>query len=135
MAENTFHCTVVTPEQELLDQEVRHVTLPAWDGQIGVLPHRAPLLAKLGYGELQLDVPGGGHERYFIGGGFVQMKNDRLTILTDEAIPADQINREEAEAALKEALAHRAIATGDVEQRQRETDRARGMLAMAKPSH
>ena len=130
MAENTFHCTVVTPEQELLEQEVRHVSIPAWDGKVGILPHRAPLLAKLGYGALELDRADGQTDRYFIGGGFVQMKGDRLTVLTDEAKAVDQINREEAEAALKEALARRATTPTEVEQRDRETDRARGLLSL-----
>ncbi|MFW6061026.1 MAG: ATP synthase F1 subunit epsilon [Phycisphaeraceae bacterium] len=132
MAESTFRCTVVTPEQQLLEQEVRHVSVPAWDGKVGILPHRAPLLAKLGYGELELDLSGGESERYFIGGGFVQMKDDRLTVLTDEATPADQIDRKEAEAALKEALARRAISPDEVAQRDRDTARARGMLAAVK---
>lgn len=134
MAESTFRCTVVTPEQELLDEEVRHVSIPAWDGKVGILSHRAPLLAKLGYGELELDKAGaaGQGERYFIGGGFVQMKDDRLTVITDEAKPVDQIDREEAEASLKEALARRAVSPDEVAQRDRDTARARGMLAMVK---
>lgn len=132
MAEETFRCTIVTPEQELLEQEVRHVSVPAWDGHVGVLAGRAPLLAKLGYGELRLDVPQGDHHRYFVGGGFVQMKGDRLTILTDEVKPVEELNRDEAEAALKAALARRALAPEEVDQRDRDIRRARGMMAVAR---
>lgn len=132
MAEDTFRCAVVTPEQELLEQEVRHVSVPAWDGQVGVLPGRAPLLAKLGYGELRLDGPKGERDRYFIGGGFVEMNEGRLTILTDEIVPANELDREEAEAALKAAIARRAIAPDEVDQRDRDMRRARGMLGVAR---
>ena len=130
-----FTCTVVTPEQSLLEQEVKHVSIPAWDGRLGVLPDRAPLLAKLGYGPLELELADGGTQRYFVGGGFVQMKGDKLTLLTDEAKPIDQLDAEEAEAALKEALAQRAVSDEAVDKRERETDRARAMVAAAKGRH
>ena len=127
-----FTCTVVTPEQSLLEEDVKHVSIPAWDGRMGVLPQRAPLLAKLGYGPLELELAGGGKQRYFVGGGFVQMKGERLTLLTDEAKPVDQIDAEEAEAALKEAQALRGITADEVAKRDRDTERARAMVAVAK---
>jgi len=78
-----FHCTVVTPEQQIADEECAQVVFPAYDGQIGILTNRAPLLAKLGKGELRLQPAAGGTERRFqISGGVAQMKDNRLTILT-----------------------------------------------------
>jgi len=127
-----FTCTVVTPEQSLLEEDVKHVSIPAWDGRMGVLPRRAPLLAKLGYGPLELELAGGGKQRYFVGGGFVQMKGERLTLLTDEAKPVEQIDAAEAEAALKEAQALRGITADEVAKRDRDTERARAMVAVAK---
>ena len=52
----SFQCTVVTPEQQVLDETVTQAILPAHDGQIGILTDRAPLLVKLGVGPLRLDV-------------------------------------------------------------------------------
>ncbi|MEX0744401.1 MAG: ATP synthase F1 subunit epsilon [Phycisphaeraceae bacterium] len=125
-----FHCTLVTPEEQLFDEAVAHVTVPAWDGQIGLLAHRAPMLVKLGYGGLRLDLADGTSKTYFVGGGFAQMKNDQLVILTDEAKPADAINAKEAKAALNEALALRAIGDESAARRDRDLARARGMIAV-----
>ncbi|MEX0655033.1 MAG: ATP synthase F1 subunit epsilon [Phycisphaeraceae bacterium] len=127
----SFHCTLVTPEEQVFDEPVAHVTVPAWDGEVGLLWHRAPMLVKLGYGPLRLDLAGGQSRTYFVGGGFAQMKDDRLTLLTDEATPADQIDLKEAQAALNEALALRAIGAESASKRDRDLARARGMIAVA----
>jgi F-type H+-transporting ATPase subunit epsilon len=133
MPENatTFHCTIVTPEQQLLDESISYASIPAWDGQLGLLDRRAPMLVKLGYGRLRLQMSDGSRRDYFVGGGFVQMKHDRLTILTDEARARDQIDAEEARAALKEAQARRAAGEEEIARREREESRARAMLELA----
>src|SRR4029079_7388412 len=82
----TFHCTVITPERPVLEREATFVAFPAFDGEMGVLPHRAPLLAKLGAGELRVESPAG-DAAFFINGGFAQMVDDKLTLLTEEAMP------------------------------------------------
>lgn len=126
-----FRVTLVTPEAQILDEQVTHASIPAWDGRIGVLHLRAPLLAKLGYGPLKLDLAAGGSKSFFIGGGFAQVKNDVLTILTDEATPAEDVNAEEATASLKEAQARRAISEPEVDRRERDLSRARALVAMS----
>ena len=127
-----FQCTVVTPEQQVIDEQVTQAIVPAHDGQVGILTGRAPLLVKLGVGELRLDAAAGGQSRrFFIEGGIAQMKDDRLTILTDEAIPAAEISADEARAALAEASAQPAIDPVAVEQRDRRMQRARAMQQIA----
>ena len=84
----TFHAALVTPEAQLLDCEVTAVQIPAHDGLLGLLNHRAPLLTKLGVGILTLESPGSAPQRFLIAGGYAQMKDNVLTILTDEATPA-----------------------------------------------
>src|SRR5881275_1057090 len=79
-----FRCVVVTPEQQALDESVTQVILPAHDGQIGILTGRAPLLVKLSVGPLRVDLAGGQQKTFFIDGGIGQMKDNLLTILTDE---------------------------------------------------
>jgi F-type H+-transporting ATPase subunit epsilon len=127
----SFQCTVVTPEQQVLDEQVTQAVVPAHDGQVGILTGRAPLLIKLGVGELRLDVAGGQSRAFLIDGGVAQMKDNRLTILTDDAIPAAEIDAEEARAAVAEATAQRITDSESFQQRQHRLRRARAMQQMA----
>ena len=70
-----LRCIVVTPERTVLDREAWFVALPLYDGELGVAPGRSPMIGRLGYGELRLE-SGGGVERYYIEGGFVEVLND-----------------------------------------------------------
>ncbi|MEI8195859.1 MAG: F0F1 ATP synthase subunit epsilon [Phycisphaerae bacterium] len=87
----TFRAAVISPEAQLLDTDVTQVVIPAHDGMVGLLTHRAPLLTRLGVGILRLDLPDGTGSRFLITGGYAQMRDNVLTILTDEALPADQV--------------------------------------------
>lgn len=88
MSENAkaFHAAVVTPESMVIETEVTSVKFPAHDGLVGVLVHRAPMLTKLGSGPLTLVTTSGDDKVYQIRGGYAQMKDNVLTILTDDAI-------------------------------------------------
>jgi F-type H+-transporting ATPase subunit epsilon len=97
MADRTLKLSVVTPEKSLFDEEAEAVTVPAWDGEIGILPGHARLLAKLGLGELRMTLVGGRAEALFIEGGFVQVADDRVTVLTDSACHLQDIDVNEAE--------------------------------------
>ncbi len=127
----SIHTTIVTPEEAVLDTRASYVSIPAHDGQVGIAPRRAPLLAKLGFGSLRIEGEGGERE-FFIGGGFAQVLDDELTILTDEAVPVEEINKVEAQAALDEALAYKGTGEAEVRQRRRDMERARAMLRAAK---
>ena len=126
-----FQCTVVTPEQQVIDEQITQAIVPAHDGQVGILTDRAPLLVKLGVGELRLDVAGGQRRTFLIDGGVAQMKDNRLTILTDDAVPAAEINAEEARAAVAEATAQRVTDAESFQQRQHRLRRARAMQQIA----
>ena len=80
-----FRCTVVTPEKQAFEASITQAIVPAHDGLIGILTHRAPLLVKLGIGPLRLDLPDGKKTHFLIDGGVAQMKDDKLTILTEAA--------------------------------------------------
>ncbi len=99
---DTFHCSVITPERAVLEADATFVAFPAHDGEVGVLRNRAPLLYKLGAGELRVETPEGKH-RLFVDGGFAQMVENRLTILTEQAKRVEEIDRAAAERALAEA--------------------------------
>ena len=128
----TFRCNLVTPERQVLDEEVTYASIPAWDGQIGLMHQRAPLLAKLGNGELKLELPGGTTQRFFIGGGFAQMKNDKLSVVTTEAIPEDQITQALVDTARKDADGQVARTDEDVDRRETAMRRARVLGTLAK---
>lgn len=100
-----FQCVVVTPEQQVLDEQVTQAILPAHDGQVGILTGRAPLLLGLGAGPLHIDVVGGGRRTYFIDGGVAQMKDNHLTVLTQEATEPNEIDAAASRAELADATA------------------------------
>ena len=80
-----FECSLVTPEQALFEGTVTYANLPAHDGQLGVQKGHAPLLVQLGTGELDMTLPGGAHRKFDLSGGFAQVLNDRLTLLSESA--------------------------------------------------
>jgi F-type H+-transporting ATPase subunit epsilon len=121
-----FKCVVVTPEQQVLDESCSQVILPAFDGEIGILTDRAPLLAKLGVGVMRVDIQGGQKRSYFIDGGIAQMKDNKLTVLTGEAKLPNELDAETARAEYNEALARKI--TDDKSFQERERALARGRV-------
>ena len=97
-----LHCVVVTPERMLLDEAADFVALPMYDGELGVLPGRAPLIGRLGYGELRIR-RAGQTQRFFVDGGFAQVRGNVVTVLTSRALRAEDINRTAVQQALEEA--------------------------------
>ena len=128
---NTFQCTVVTPSAAVLDQPVTYASVPAWDGLIGIAPGRAALLVKLGDGPLRLDFEEGGSRWFFLGRGFAQMKGNQLSLLTEEAIPAENIVAADAEQSLRDAAEVTAVKDDEVAAKDRRINRARAMVHLA----
>jgi F-type H+-transporting ATPase subunit epsilon len=126
-----FQCQLVTPEAMLLEAQVDYVDLPAHDGQVGLMHLRAPLVVKLGVGKLRLDLHESESRQFLVDGGFAEMKNDKLVLLTDRAIPAEQINLDEARAALREAESMRGTSEEAFERRQHDLALARTMVDLA----
>lgn len=127
-----FQCTVVTPEQQALDESAEQVVLPAHDGQVGILTGRAPLLVKLGIGPLRVDLAGGGRKFFLIDGGVAQMRDDKLTVLTTIATAADQIDVPAAQADLAKAEAETPADPTAQADRRRRIDRAKAAEVVAK---
>ena len=74
---------VVSPDSVLYDGPAASVVAPVWDGKLGILPRHAPMIALLGSGELSIDRPEGGSERFFVAGGVLKVEGDALMILTE----------------------------------------------------
>ncbi len=125
-----FSCSVVTPEQVVIECDARFVAIPAHDGEVGVLSHRAPMLTRLDVGPLRIEKSGGETESFFIDGGFAEMVGDRLTVLTEAAIPASELTREGAEALMAEAREMEGYDELSHETKQRTLRKARAQLRM-----
>jgi len=93
---------IVTPERQLLSTQADMVTLPGIDGQLGILGGHVPLLTTLDIGEIVLHK---GSETVFIavGGGVVEVRPDKVTVMADTAEPAEEIDLDRAEAARERA--------------------------------
>lgn len=100
-----FDCVIVTPEQQLLDGKADQVIIPAHDGEIGILTDHAPTLFKIGVGRLRVDLSGGKSSAFYVEGGVAQVKDNRVTVLTDSAVPVEQLSAEVARTQLAEATA------------------------------
>jgi F-type H+-transporting ATPase subunit epsilon len=101
---DTLRLDIVTPEAIVYSEEVEMVTLPALDSQLGVLPHHVPLLTQVVPGELI--VRKDGRDTFLaIGEGLAEIRGHRVTIVTDMAVAADNIDEAKAEEARQRAAA------------------------------
>jgi F-type H+-transporting ATPase subunit epsilon len=97
-----IHLDIVTIERVVVSQDVDYVSAPGIDGVIGILPKHEPLLTALSIGELRYK-KGNEETAFAIGGGFMEVRPDKVTVLADVAESADEIDEERAEAARKRA--------------------------------
>ena len=93
---------IVTPERLAYSDEVDSVQLPGIEGELGVLPHHAPLVSTLGVGELRIR-KGGAEESFAIAGGFLQVLPTKVVVLAETADMASEIDIEKAQEARREA--------------------------------
>jgi F-type H+-transporting ATPase subunit epsilon len=101
---NTLKLEIVTPDATVYSENVEMVTLPGVEGQMGVYPQHVRLMTQLVPGELI--VQKGGHDSFLaVGEGLVEITNDRVAIVTDMAVPAENIDEAKAEEARQRAAA------------------------------
>jgi F-type H+-transporting ATPase subunit epsilon len=100
---------IVTPERQVYSDEVDSVQLPGSEGELGVLPHHAPLVSTLGVGELRFR-KGGVEESFAIVGGFLQVRPDKVVVMAETADLASEIDLEKAQEARRDA--ERALESG-----------------------
>ena len=121
---------IVTPERTLLDEPVSALRFPLYDGDIGIMPGRLPLIGRLGSGELKL-TSATGERSLFIDGGFVQVQGSTVSLLTHRAIPVENLSVPEAEKQLAAAQARVARTDEEVTSKLSDVHRARRMLSLA----
>jgi F-type H+-transporting ATPase subunit epsilon len=114
---------IVTPEKQVVDETVDSVTVPTLSGEAGILPNHAPLISALKPGILSFTNKGA-TERLAVAGGFVEVNSDKVSVLTDVAENAAEINIEAARAEREEAeKALAAVATASVDETSEVRDR------------
>ncbi len=130
---DTFACSVVTPEQTVLDCAATFVAFPAHDGEMGALMNRSPLVCKLGIGTMRVESPDGNH-KFFVDGGFAQVVDNVLTILTAQAKAPSEVDGGAAKKALIEAQAMKIPDDAAYTDRSNAIQRARVQIKLAKRS-
>lgn len=123
-------CQVVTPEKTLFEKTVDFVALPLYDGELGVLPGRTPLLGRLGFGELRVKT-GEASESYFVDGGFAQVRDNLVTVLTSRAIPVGEIDSALSAQRLEAELAKPAVSEHEVAEKAKTVARLRALVRVS----
>jgi F-type H+-transporting ATPase subunit epsilon len=124
-------CTVVTPEQTALETKAEFVALPLFDGEIGIAANHSPLIGRLGYGELRIKA-GGQTLIYYVDGGFVQVADNVVAVLTNRAVPAKSLDAAAAESQLHAAIERPANTPELLEIRDRQIAQARAQIRTAR---
>lgn len=130
-SDSSLSVVIVTPEATVVDTSADFVALPLVDGEYGVAPQHSPMIGRLGYGELR--IRSGGHvERYYADGGFVQVNNNVVSVLTNRAVPAESLDATVASEQLRTASSRRAAGSEELAIRERLISQARGQLRVAR---
>jgi F-type H+-transporting ATPase subunit epsilon len=126
-----LQCIVVTPERTLYDQPAEFIALTLFDGEIGIAPGHTPMIGRLGCGEMRIR-----HEeqvdRYYVEGGFVEVLGDVVSVLTQRAVPAAQVDAAIAREQLLSAQSRRAATPEAMAQRDRTVQQSRAQLRVAR---
>lgn len=124
-----IHCVVVTPETTVIDEKVDFVALPLYDGEAGIGSNHSPMIGRMGHGEMRLKMSSG-ERSYYVDGGFVQVSDNVVSVLTNRAVPANELNRDEAQALMDKANQMEARSVELMAIRDRMMSQARGQLRM-----
>jgi F-type H+-transporting ATPase subunit epsilon len=132
-SDSKLRVVVVTPEATIVDTSAHFVRLPLVDGQYGIAPLHSPMIGRLGYGELRVTTDGK-VQRYYADGGFVQVNNNVVSVLTNRALPAESLDPAIAAEQLRAAITRPAAGVEELAIRDRLITQARGQLRVAQHS-
>ena len=97
-----INCIVVTPEETAVDTKADLVVVPLSDGEVGIQTEHAPMIGRLGYGEMRI-TNGESVDRFYVDGGFVQVAGNQVSVITNRAVVAKDIDLAAANSALEQA--------------------------------
>jgi F-type H+-transporting ATPase subunit epsilon len=129
----SIRMTVITPEQLVLEETATSVVIPAHDGELGVLHNRAPLMCELGVGQLRYTAADR-TRRMFIDGGFAQVYENQVTVLTSRALFPEAITQEIVEEASRAAAERREADDDSVAEAERARRRWTTLLSLKPPA-
>tara|TARA_B100001123_G_scaffold140832_1_gene163686 strand:- start:291 stop:692 length:402 start_codon:yes stop_codon:yes gene_type:complete len=121
---NTIAFDLVSPDRLLVSTEAEMVVVPGTEGDFGAMAGHQPMISALRPGVVAVHNGGSIGDRYFVRGGFVEVTNERCTILAEEAIPVADLDRAAIEQRIKDAEEDLADAVND-EERHRGDDELR----------
>ena len=124
-------CIVVTPEKTALEQAANFIALPLFDGEIGIMPGHSPMIGRLGYGEMRIQSKDKEPTKYYVDGGFVQVAGNVVSVLTNLAMPASEVDGEAASKKLDEAMRLPAHTDDLLDIRDRQIAQARAQIRAA----
>ncbi len=122
--------SIVTPERTTFDESVDGVVVPMLDGEAGILAGHAPVIGRLAPGEVRIQTSGRS-QRFFVDGGFVQVADNRVSILTGRALTIDQINVAEAHKVLENTRISATDKPEIIEIKTKALDSARAQIRLA----
>ncbi len=128
-----LQCIVVTPEKTVRDVEAEFVALPLYDGELGIAPGHAPMIGRLGSGELRI-TSGDQVSRYYVEGGFAEVLGNTVSVLTGRVIPAEELDVATAEEQLLDARSRTATSPDAMLARDKAMAQARAKLRIARRS-
>jgi F-type H+-transporting ATPase subunit epsilon len=94
-------CEIVTPERIMYSGEIEMLIVPALDGELGVLPLHAPMVAALREGEVRVKHADETYEWFAVSGGYLQVHEDKAIVLADEAVASSQIDVDHARESMR----------------------------------
>lgn len=120
----TIHVDIVSAEAEIFSGPAEMVFAPAEMGELGILPRHAPLLTKLRAGEVRLKIPDGGEEFFYVSGGMLEVQPHTVTVLSDTALRAHDIDEAAALEAKQRAEQRLKDRKGDIDYARAEAELA-----------
>jgi F-type H+-transporting ATPase subunit epsilon len=127
-----LRCVIVTPERTEVDVTASSVVVPLFDGEMGILKDHSPLVGRLGYGILRVKDAAGATQKYFVEGGFVQVADNVVSVLTDRVMKQEAVTSTLANDAMNAALALPNSSPEQTALRDKATARARALQRVAK---
>ena len=128
---STIHCDIVSAEAEIFSGEAAMVVVSGEEGELGIVPRHAPLLTRLKPGQVRVMLPDGDEEFYYISGGMLEVQPHVVTVLSDTAARASDLDEAAAVKAKEEAEKALADRDAGMEVAQAQAQLAEAMAQLA----
>ena len=112
---NTIHVDVVSAEELIFSGAARFVALPGEQGELGIYPKHTPLITRIKPGSVRIETADGKEEFVFVAGGILEVQPDRVTVLSDTAVRAEDLDEQKANVARLAAEEALKNATGEID--------------------